>query len=510
MPQSVSPADSLPDSLAESWILGVAANPAAPPAVLLRLLDQASAAAWPVLCGQRPLPPELVEAVLAHPARAVRGEFARNAYADPADRGRLVNDPDAMVRIRLISGPRGRRPIPSEPLPDAVLETLLLQDCLHGNEILTSQECYQEFVFSRQMSRRFLRGLVHHENPVMRMHAAQNKYALTDEERQALLTDPDPGVREEAGQIPWSEKEVGVEDIPEQDCHARFDQLTNCRVSREMIEICIASRRNLATLARNQHTPLDIVVRLARDPDPTVRERAAGHPELDAALLAELARDPDEGVRTRAGLRPRPTTDRQRRYIDEALSGTADEIGRAYETADDSDAEWLAACAVSADPLMRRVAAMGCFVLPADLVDLLARDPNPHVRHLLAYHHAAASPELLLEAFIAGPRRRELLLTRPALPRTGLGDLLTHADPGVRALAAADTTLDEPPYAQLTDADQRVRRAAAANPLLPADWIATLLDDPDLAEAAAANPALTAEQLHQLLDRAAIPRLAAA
>jgi hypothetical protein len=66
--------------------------------------------------------------------------------------------------------------------------------------------------------------------------------------------------------------------------------------------------------------------------------------------------------------------------------------------------------------------------------------------------------------------------------------------------------LNEPPHEQLTDPDLRVRRAAAANPLLSAAWLATLLNDPDFAEAAAANPALTVEQLHGLLDRAAIPR----
>jgi hypothetical protein len=132
-------------------------------------------------------------------------------------------------------------------------------------------------------------------------------------------------------------------------------------------------------------------------------------------------------------------------------------------------------------------------------------DPDQDVRHLLAYHHPAAPAELLLEAFLTGPRQRTFLLTLPAFPRVGLGGLLNHADPEVRTLAAADVTLNEPPYAQLADLDPRVRRAAAANPLLPPDRIAALLDDPALAEAAAANTALTSEQLHDLLDRAGIP-----
>ncbi len=41
----------------------------------------------------------------------------------------------------------------------------------------------------------------------------------------------------------------------------------------------------------------------------------------------------------------------------------------------------------------------------------LAVHPDPRVRHLLAYNHPLAPPELLLEAFIAGPRQRLYLLT---------------------------------------------------------------------------------------------------
>ncbi|MEY9931294.1 hypothetical protein ABH926_005943 [Catenulispora sp. GP43] len=493
-------------SLAESWILGVAANPAAPPDVLLRLLDEAGEPAWTLLCEDRPLPAELVEAVLASPHQKVRRAFARNPYADPADRGRLVTDPDPMVRIRLAGGPRRSHLLPIKPLPDAVLETLLLQDGMHGNDLFTAYECQQELFFSQQVPRDFLRGLIHHQNPALRVHSTRILFVLTDDERQVLLADPDPIVRQEARGTPGWDAVVTSADLPEKDCHARFDRLTNSPVSRDVIEACIASRRNLTTLARNRHTPPDIVARLARDPDPKVREEIAGRHDLDAVLLAELARDPDGGVRSRALPRPRPATDADRKRIDFAYAGTADQIGRDDWPKGGLDPDWIAACAVSPHPLMRRVAAIDSSVLPADLVELLAHDPDPHVRHLLAYNHPAASAELLLEAFIAGPRQRKLLLTRPALPRTGLADLLTHADPGVRALAAADTTLDEPPYAQLTDPDHRVRCAAAANPLLPAEWIATLLDDPDLAEAAAANPALTAEQLHEVLDRAAMPR----
>ncbi|WP_338711907.1 hypothetical protein V6P99_36345 [Streptomyces virginiae] len=95
---------------------------------------------------------------------------------------------------------------------------------------------------------------------------------------------------------------------------------------------------------------------------------------------------------------------------------------------------------------------------------------------------------------------------RSRVPRTGLSHLLDHEDPEVRALAAADPTLGRAPVELLTDPDDRVRRAAAANPLFTGEALEALLHDPATAEGAAANPGLPAPRLHALLDRAALPR----
>jgi hypothetical protein len=79
-----------PSPLAEPWIRGVAANPAAPPSVLMRLLSAEGRPAWRTLCEERELPSEVVEAVIAHPQRAVRAGFARNRHVDPAQRGSVI------------------------------------------------------------------------------------------------------------------------------------------------------------------------------------------------------------------------------------------------------------------------------------------------------------------------------------------------------------------------------------------------------------------------------------
>ncbi|MFI6899542.1 hypothetical protein ACIBM4_36165 [Streptomyces sp. NPDC050256] len=89
-------------------------------------------------------------------------------------------------------------------------------------------------------------------------------------------------------------------------------------------------------------------------------------------------------------------------------------------------------------------------------------------------------------------------MTLPGFPSTGRTHLIGHPDPEVRALAAADPTLPEPP---VDDADEAVRRAAAANPSLTPETLETLLADPRTAEGAAANPSLPVPRMHALLDR---------
>jgi hypothetical protein len=297
-------------------------------------------------------------------------------------------------------------------------------------------------------------------------------------------------------------------DLPERDCHHRSLLLVNYAVSRTVAEQCLAQQRDLRALAHNPHTPSDVVARLARDPDPDVRERVASRADLKPALLTELAQDPDITVRTRALLQPLPRTWPQRAAIDRIIGRTAERIGPVGEMLIEPETSWYAACATSAHPLLRRVAAT-CPRLPQELVHRLADDPDPDVRHLLAYNHPLAPLTLILDTYIATPRQRPYLLALPGLPRTGLHDLLDHDDADVRALAAADTTLAQAPLALLADPEPRVRRAAAANPLLPFDLLPTLLNDLDTAEGAAANPSLTAGHLHELLDLSGLPRMAA-
>ncbi|MEU8920443.1 hypothetical protein AB0D10_05815 [Kitasatospora sp. NPDC048545] len=533
MPSS-SRTDSAPSGspLVEARLRGVAANPGAPSGVLLRLLDPSARPAWPTLCEGRALPAEVVEAVLAHPDRAVRGAFARNRYVPPEQRGRLVDDPDALVRARLAGGPRPRFGT-VEALPHDVLETLMTaRDGEHPDGLLTAAEIASELDFSQQIPNEFHRRMLHHPNPGLRAKAAGQWLWLTAAQREALLADPEPAVAEAARRHRRHLDPAAMEtDLPEQDCHARNLLLINYAVSPAVAQRCLTDGRDLSSLARNPHTPREFLARLARDPDPDVRERVAARADADPALLAELARDPVAAVRTRALLHPLPRTRPEQRAIDRIIGLPAERVGPVGEMFVEPEPGWYEACASSPEPVLRRVAAT-CSRLPREVVQRLAEDPDEDVRHILAYNHPLAPPAIVLDAFLATPGQRPYLLTLARLPRTGLAPLLDHEDPEVRALAAADTGLAGPPVRELTDPDPRVRRAAAANPLLPLDLLERLLSspplpdgsppssvsastptsipapvsaDPALVEGAAANPALSAERLHALLDGSGLP-----
>ncbi|MFJ6784954.1 hypothetical protein [Streptomyces yangpuensis] len=490
------------------WLRGVAANPGAPADVLLRMLDPAAGGARRILCEERCLPEEVVDALVTHPETELRRSLARNPHVTPAQRGRLVRDPHSLVRAGLAGGPHPR-PRQVLALPDDVLITLLTAEDSGERVLLRVGEIVQELVFSRQMTASFRYRMRGHEHPAVRSTATGVWGRLTAEERQALLTDPHPDVREEAEHRVRAADPAAMEaEIPDRG-HYRGLILSSYALSDAVVEEAMADPVDRLIIAGNPYTPADAVARLARDPDPGVRRRVASRADLDPGLWAELAQDPDESVRTRARVQPLPRTTAACRAVDHELDVAASRDGDCLcpilEHHTEPDQDWYRACAGSEDVLLR-LAAASCATLPADLVARLAEDPREEVRHRLASWHPLAPAETVLEAFVARPLQRPHLRMQSRLPRTGLARLLDHEDPEVRELAAADPTLGQAPVRLLTDPDERVRRAAAGNPLFAGEAVEALLHDPATAEGAAANPGLPAARLHELLDRASVPR----
>ncbi|MFD3324837.1 hypothetical protein [Streptomyces sp. NPDC058701] len=489
------------DSLCEPWLRGIALNPAAPSDVLIRLLDQAAGEVGLLMCKDRELPDTVIDAALCHPQWRIRGALARNQHVDPSRLAPLAADPSGLVRARLANPHLRPWPRRVRPLPEDILLTLLTARDGGEDGKVTADEIIGELESSRQIPLSFFRSMAGSEDPELRIAATWRWESLTPAQRAGLLDDPDPAVREAARDKDWKLDPDRVEaELPSIRPSSRPFVLSRCALSPALVEQCFADD-TVHPLARNPHTPADAVARLARHPEATVREMVAARPDLGPDLVAELRQDPDEDVRMRARLHPFPRTWAEYRVIDLVI-GHGPECFCPITEPDPEPAtvpspDWFAACAVSREPVLRRVAASWSR-LPAALVGKLAQDDDEEVRIRLACNHPSAPPHLLLDVFVSRPEHRSDLLTLPGFPRTGRTHLIGHPDPEVRALAAADPTLPEPP---VEDADDSVCRAAAANPILTPEVLEALLTDPRTAEGAAANPSLPAPRMHALLDR---------
>ncbi|MCX5414819.1 hypothetical protein [Streptomyces sp. NBC_00059] len=489
------------DSLHELWLRGVAFNPAAPSDVLIRLMDQPAGELGQLMCKDRDLPDAVIQAAVCHTEWRIRGALARNQHVDPSRLAPLATDPSGLVRARLANPHLHPWPRRVRPLPDDILVTLLTAQDGGEDGKLTANEIIGELDSSRQIPLSFFRSMAGHEDPALRIRATWRWESLTPAQQAGLLDDPDPAVREAARDRNWELVPERVEaELPSIRPGSRPFVLGRCALSPALVEQCFADG-TVHPLARNPHTPADAVARLARHPEAKVREMVAARPDLGPDLVAELGEDPDEDVRMRVRLHPLPRTWAEYDVIDQVIGHGPECICPITEPDPDPatvpSPDWFTACAVSGDPVLRRVAASWSG-LPAALVGTLAQDDDEEVRIRLAFNHPWAPPYLLLDVFVTRPDHRSDLLTLPGFPRTGLTHLIGHPDPEVRALAAADPALPEPP---VDDADKAVRRAAAANPRLTPEALETLLADPRTAEGAAANPSLPAARMHALLDR---------
>ncbi|MFJ6450604.1 hypothetical protein ACIQNV_28800 [Streptomyces hydrogenans] len=479
------------------WLRGVAFNPAAPSDVLIRLMDPAAGETGTAMCQGRDLPGAALDAALRHPDRAIRGALARNHHVDPRAIVPLAKDPSGLVRAWLADGPRPRAPRRVRPLPDEVLVTLLTAEDGGEDGRVTASEIVGGLDGSGQVPLSFRHSLAERDHPELRIRATWSWGSLTPEQRAKLLDDPDPAVRQSARDRRWVLDPEQVEArLPDYEAREWGFVFGGCALTPAMVERCFADDLRLTALAGNRHTPDHALARLARHPEARFRALVATRPDLAPELVAELREDPHEGVRELARVQPFSRTWAEHDVIGRIVGHGRDCVCPITEFVPRPPADWFAACAVSGEPVLRRVAASWPG-LPAALAAPLAEDEDEEVRIRLACHHPLAPPRLLLDVFVAHPVHRPHLLTLPAFPRTGTAHLVGHPDPRVRAVAAGDPALSDPP---VTDADPAVRRAAAANPGLSPEVLEVLLADPDTAEGAAANPSLPVARMHALLD----------
>ncbi|MER5433706.1 hypothetical protein [Streptomyces sp. NPDC002588] len=477
-------------------LAGLALNPSTPEDVLLRLLSDAPLAARMVLCMDRDLPSAVMDAVITHPDTRTRGFFARNPYVDPAQRARLVDDPEWLVRALLADGPLTTDDTVPRRLPD---DTVLRMINTYDDESLGGS-------LYRQISAELWEALPTHPDPKARVWGAGRWGSLSPETRAALLADPDDAVRERArGCAQWEDVAWVESQFPDRPCHARTGTLVNHPLSRALIDGVLtapAGPDERGALALNPTLPPDVVILLAADPDPEVREGIAHRADLGPDQLRALAVDPDPEVRLAVSLHP-AWSEEERTAIDYEVPMDRT-FGFHPELLYPRDPEDVRRDALSGHPILRRHAAQE-HSLPPDLLERLTVDDDLGVRVLVAQNHPDASAELLLRSFLEYTgRERARLPHRPNFPTDGLAPYADDEDPEVRALAARDPATPPETVGRLTrDPDPAVRAAFARHPGLPPARLTELLDDEELVQHAAANPALGVETIRRLA--AALP-----
>lgn len=478
---------------------GLALNPAAPPDVLIRLIDQHGQNLGSELTS-RPLPRKVVDAMLRHPEREVRSGLAGNLDVDLRIRVRMIEDPDPIVVARVRHD--RRKPLP----PEAVELFLEGFDRVAASGLLNSREARQELCLAMADDRRLVTPAARHPNPNVRAAAVFFEQQLTKADREALQNDRTKPVRQAFEDR--VERATELAELTPEPGFGRWMQLGR-PLTREVVDhvLALGDPNDLTVIATNPHVPADAIATLIAHPAPEVRSAIAHRHDLTARQVTRLFGDDDPVVRNAISVHP-ALTEQERAAMGVDLRHVPGEgdFGPDCEHSGSwrIDPAWtvdeVTQWSRSANVLLRRRAARSP-ELPPTLVPVLAADGDSGVRILLALHSVDAPPALLLRSYLEYTGcGRDTLPRKPGFPGAGLARYWRNDDPALRLLVAFDPDA-EPSIvdALLDDPDPDVRQAVAASPRLPTTQILALLDDPELARAAASNPALPVDAMWQLV-----------
>ncbi|MEE4597568.1 hypothetical protein V2J94_37790 [Streptomyces sp. DSM 41524] len=348
--------------------------------------------AWQWLCLRPGLPAELVEAILAHPDQRVRGGFADSWTAEPGDRARLAGDPEWRVRARLAAGPAPyRREL--LPLPDTAYARLLADP---------EGRVREEAACSPDIPLGLLARYAGHKDPLVRAAVCRAWDSLAPAAREALLADPDDGVRRAAA-------------------------LRACAVEARYTDELVSAGVQLVDVLGHGMLSRSTAERLAASGDGAERCALAGNPYLPAELLARLAGDEDHLVRLAVSVRPE-LSEEQRARIDYQVLPRDRLHPLGWVLAGGESV--VRQAAASAHIWLRRSAAVHPR-LPSDLVEQLAEDEDDAVRLMLCEFQPSAPPGLLLRtALTAHALRAKGTIVSANCPRPGISWLTRPGQQG--------------------------------------------------------------------------------
>lgn len=254
----------------------------------------------------------------------------------------------------------------------------------------------------------------------------------------------------------------------------------------------------VAILPRSEAEPL------ITSPDPEIRGAAAGDPRVPRDLALRLAGDPDDTVRLCLSLRE-DLSDDERQAIPYIVPDGYHRVPSWIKELG-TDPEALTRLASSRHVLIRRSVAAFRH-LPPEAVALLAADEDFFVRLTLCQNCVDAPHEVLIEMYAWWHGKTAWFLQfRPNFHRPGFAKYATHINLRLRALSLRDPELSVAEVVRLAS-DPELRGAAVSDPRLPtADLEAVLFGGDGYAGAAASNPRLPPAVMHLLLDLAAVPQ----